>query len=658
MLGGCLCSLPIFSTPLQKQVVRKQILENEMMSQVEEMARQVVKSGFNAGDGYGEVWIRDFNTFIELAMEVNSDATIEEALNTFFMFQGPTGDIVDGYIPIHKADLQNTGGYKYRLSELEKNYAAHKNTVETDHETSLIQAVCKYIRKSGNYAYLQHKIGEYTVYQRMEKALEYLFTEKFDSTYGLITGATTVDWGDVQPEHIWGVEINEDTHYAIDIYDNAMVMIALSDFMKIKEDQPNSSWERRYKALKQNIRTHLWDEKQQKFIPHLYLGESPFPEDFDENQIYYHGGTAVAIQAGLLTNEEVEISNKKMLENVKKAHASTIGLTIYPTYPAQFFKNKSMYPYGYQNGGDWTWFGGRMIQGLIQHGFIKEAYSELQPMLRRVIENKGFNEWYTPAGEPMGSGTFKGEAGVLFQSIRELKEWALLDTLPMNTVDKATVFLTFGQSNSANHGATPFTPTQAVYNYYKGLIFPLSDPLIGATGEGGSAWSRMAEYWIQQEKSSSVLIVPIGFGGSAIHEWTPQGRWYSRLTTTLEQLKADKITPDYILWHQGETDNILGTDQETYISHFESIRDVIRSYGFNAPIYIALASYHPYMVAAHEGNSPVIRNAQKMLIKKYPDIYEGPDTDKFNQLYQRHDGVHFSEPGLELHAKAWLKKLK
>jgi hypothetical protein len=83
-----------------------------------------------------------------------------------------------------------------------------------------------------------------------------------------------------------------------------------------------------------------------------------------------------------------------------------------------------MYPYGYQNGGDWTWFGARMIMGLIDNGFIAEAYNELQPMLARVVENNGFYEWYTPAGEPMGSGTYRGEAGVLYKCNQMLREWA------------------------------------------------------------------------------------------------------------------------------------------------------------------------------------------------------------------------------------------
>lgn len=113
-----------------------------------------------------------------------------------------------------------------------------------------------------------------------------------------------------------------------------------------------------------------------------------------------------------------------MLACQKAAHAQTIGLTMYPTYPAGYFKSVGMYPYGYQNGGDWTWFGERMIQALIANGFVQEAYDEVYPMLQRVVENNGFYEWYTPAGEPKGSGTFRGEAGVLFVAIEMLRDWA------------------------------------------------------------------------------------------------------------------------------------------------------------------------------------------------------------------------------------------
>ena len=186
----------------------QQIADNEMMDSVDAMARQIIRQGFNAGDGYSEVWIRDYNTFIELSMEELPDSAIRHNLNVFWHFQGETGDIVDGFIPAEKAVVSDIG-YKYRYSKTMPQYAAHKNTVETDQEASLIQAIYQYVNKSGNNDYLNTEINGKKVIDRMEWALQYLLSEKFNSLYGLIIGATTADWGDVQPEHPWGVEIDK-----------------------------------------------------------------------------------------------------------------------------------------------------------------------------------------------------------------------------------------------------------------------------------------------------------------------------------------------------------------------------------------------------------------------------------------------------------------
>lgn len=409
-----------------KQVVDDkvpQIANDKRFDEVERLALDLVRKGFNAGEAYGEVWIRDYNTFIELSMEVMPDSLIRKNLNLFFAFQGEDGNIVDGFIPRIKVDLDNEGGYKYRYSVLAPEYVAHKNTVETDHETSLIQAVAKYIRKSGNHSYLQEKIGDLTVYERLTKAVEFLLDKKLNKEYGLLVGATTSDWGDVQPEHPWGVEIDKNTHYAIDIYDNAMFVLALNDLIELSDSSVDKRrWEKLRSELVKNIRQHLWDQKRRKFHPHIYLNGSPFPAGFDEEKIYYHGGTAIACLAGILSKEEVSYAYKQMVKNQHAAHAQTIGLTVYPTYPAGYFQNVSMYPYGYQNGGDWTWFGARMVHALVKFGLVEEACDALRPMIDRVIENQSFNEWYTPAGEPMGSGTFRGEAGVLYTAIEMIRD--------------------------------------------------------------------------------------------------------------------------------------------------------------------------------------------------------------------------------------------
>ena len=221
------------------------------------------------------------------------------------------------------------------------------------------------------------------------------------------------------------MELDENSHLAIDIYDNAFFIIALNHFIELT-DRPEAKerWAKVRDDIKVNTRKYLWDEAKQKFIPHIYLKDSPFPSDFDENSIYYHGGTAMAIEAGLLSKEEIAAANTTMVANVKASGAPTIGLTLYPPYPEGFFQNKGMYPYGYQNGGDWTWFGGRMIQQLILNGFVEEAYQEINPMINRVIKNNGFYEWYGMGNIPSGSGNFKGSAGVLAKAIHLLHDWA------------------------------------------------------------------------------------------------------------------------------------------------------------------------------------------------------------------------------------------
>jgi glycogen debranching enzyme len=404
--------------PVSRELAEK-IAKNEYFPQVKEKALAIMKTGFNAGDGYREVWIRDYNTFIELAAQVYDKEVLKENLLVFFRMQGEDGNIIDGFTPVKEIGAVE---YDFTRSELEPRYAGHKNTVETDQESSLVQAVYKYIRLTGDRAILEEPIGGKTVGQRLEWSMEFLMNQRFNEQYGLIIGATTADWGDVQPEHGWGVDLDNNTHPAIDIYDNAMFIIALSNMNELIPATA-TKWTPIRESISANTMKHLWDEKNQKFIPHIYLKGSPFPPGFDENRIYYFGGTAIAIEAGLLSKEQIKSSLKEMVNRVKQAGAASIGLTLYPPYPEGYFANKIMNPvYSYQNGGDWTWFGGRMIQELIRNGFIAEAYEQMQPMVKRVIDNDGFFEWYSVDNQPRGSGTFRGEAGVLYTAIRMFEE--------------------------------------------------------------------------------------------------------------------------------------------------------------------------------------------------------------------------------------------
>jgi hypothetical protein len=387
--------------------------------QVERMALEVLTQGFNAGDGYQQVWARDLNTFIRFSCRVLKPEVVREALVRFFYFQGFDGNMVDGYEQVDPGyEVDNYHVYaRYDMP----GYVFHKNTVETDQETSLIQAVYKYIVETGDSTILEEEVNGATVLVRMNRMLDFLMKHRYNEAYGLIWGATTVDWGDVQPRHPWGVKLDDQSVVSMDVYDNAMMLMAIDNFLEMC-DRPEweERWEKVYSGLRENTRKYLWDQERQKFRPHLYVNCREF-EGIDEEEIYIHGGTIVAMEAGLLSGEEIRSSLLRMRENVEAAGARSIGLTIYPAYPDGTFENRGMGAYQYQNGGDWTWFGARLIPVLVREGMVEEAARELAPFIGRVIENDGFYEWYTVEGEPRGSGVFKGSAGVLLEAIESVR---------------------------------------------------------------------------------------------------------------------------------------------------------------------------------------------------------------------------------------------
>lgn len=398
------------------------IRNDQSFHQVDSMARAVIGQGLNAGSGYSQIWARDMNTFIETACEITDPKVLREAILLFFALQQPNDEMIDGYVLKPDFTWNDTCPY---YSDAAPEHVGFKNTVETDQETSLIQIVGKYIRKTGDKSILQQDVAGRTVMNRMEGMVDYLLRERYNEEYGLLFGAMTADWGDVQPNDDFGCDFNELSSRAIDVYDNAMFIIALDYLKEMSDDEAaKTKWQNLRDKIAQNVRKHLWDDANKKFIPHIYLDPSPIPAGFDENKIHYHGGTTIAMEAGLLSKEEVGIVNAQMLENVRLSGMPSIGLTLYPTYPEGFFRGGMSKPYNYQNGGDWTWFGGRTIQQLIAHGYVQEAYDEIRPMIDRVIQNKGFFEWYGMGNVPSGSGHFKGSAGTLAKAIEMFREWA------------------------------------------------------------------------------------------------------------------------------------------------------------------------------------------------------------------------------------------
>ncbi len=211
------------------------------------------------------------------------------------------------------------------------------------------------------------------------------------------------------------------------------------------------------------------------------------------------------------------------------------------------------------------------------------------------------------------------------------------------------ILLTFGQSNSANFGETPYTATSNVLNFniHDGKCYASVDPLLGADGDGGSVWGRLGDQLVASGAFDRVLVIPFGIGGTALREWTTGGRLHPRVQYAAQQLQLAGIVPTHVLWHQGEDDVREGTSSSEYIEMFAALVKALRDYGINAPVFPAVAS-----ICFNLG-SDTIRTAQRALPEHIAGVHPGPDTDALSDMRDRFDYCHFSERGLQAHAQLW-----
>lgn len=211
------------------------------------------------------------------------------------------------------------------------------------------------------------------------------------------------------------------------------------------------------------------------------------------------------------------------------------------------------------------------------------------------------------------------------------------------------VLFAFGQSNSANFGAARYTATDNVLNFniHDGHCYSAQDPLLGADGDGGSVWGRVGDQLIASGAFDRVLVVPFGIGGTSMAEWTAGGRLHPRVEFAARQLARAGIAPTHVPWHQGENDARSGTPPDDYIRMFSDMVEALRGYGVEAPVFPAVAT-----LCDNLGNDD-LRAAQRALPERVAGVYPGPDTDTLSDMKDRFDYCHFSEQGLQAHAKLW-----
>jgi hypothetical protein len=361
--------------------------------------------GFAAGAGYPQIWLRDAATIIPASRFYYPEGFLASWIEEHLACQAADGALQDWIDAAGRSD---------------------KNTVETDQETSAVQAAYQVFLLRGVKArdWLLKPIAGEPAIDRLERALRYPFARRFSEKFGLLTGAHTADWGDVDPEDAdqQAIYVDEKTHWTADIYDQAMAFQACRELAvmlrSLGRRQRAVFWETTADDLKKRTDGRLWQKDKGFYRVHVHLKD--WPHAFAEDDMFAMGGNAQAIVSGLADRRQAENIIETALARQERFHVSTIGGSLLPPYPPGFFKHPQMdEAYEYQNGGQWDWFGGRLILGMFENGFARDGLAKLVEIIRKDLGNDGLYEWDARDGSGRGSDFYAGSAGSLARALYE-----------------------------------------------------------------------------------------------------------------------------------------------------------------------------------------------------------------------------------------------
>ena len=261
--------------------------------------------------------------------------------------------------------------------------------------------------------------------------------------------------------------------------------------------------------------------------------------------------------------------------------------------------------------------------------------------------------------------------------------------------------LIVGQSNIGNYGdhTDSYTPDSRVQRLdingnWEPAISP-AGPNRLATGynwnsgsaasipggvSGGNMDGRIGDELLQSGNYDKVYIVNISVGGADLKMWLsntepsyypsfysgiPRGednfpytdtKLYERLQFAVNKADKSGFKFTHVLLGIGESDATFPnfTSFEDYQGRFSQFRNDLRMLGVDAPIYISKTSYtiyDPWNGSITSTNSTTT-NAQQNIVDTYSDVYLGPNTDNYGDIY-RWDHLHFKTSGLNAIGNAW-----
>ncbi len=405
------------------EAMRENILYTLQLCETEFKGLEGPVHGLLPAREYGMIFIRDTSTMMPALQYFYSEEYLRTPIEEFLRRQyGPDTKSIDGDIPGGGAISAVIGPDGH----------IDKATAVSDEETHLIHAAYLYYRATGGADWLQKELRGEAIIARLNRALDWLYTQRFSNVHQLIKRGHTTDWGDIKFEpSLKPTDLDPLTdHWTCSVYDQALAYRALLELAEMNQvlgdEQRARELQERAQQLRLSTNDSLWSPQRGFYLIHLHVTplKHPFPE---EEMISI--ANALVVHVGLTDPAR----GQEIFSNLERARldagASKPGVSLYPPYPCGFFAHVQMAPGEYQNGGLWDWWGGVQITAEFESGCSSLALAHLRMVAqdwawhpRQIFEwqmpqtSEGWGaENYGSAAATMGEAIVRGLFGVIIE---------------------------------------------------------------------------------------------------------------------------------------------------------------------------------------------------------------------------------------------------
>lgn len=226
-----------------------------------------------------------------------------------------------------------------------------------------------------------------------------------------------------------------------------------------------------------------------------------------------------------------------------------------------------------------------------------------------------------------------------------------LKEVEVSITNDTGVYLTYGQSNSANHGQIGYDVNNEVYQFLDNQTYIYKDPSLGGTGTGGSVWGMVGDKLIDKGIHDKVIFSNNGWQGRSLEELI-NPPFLTYLIKSFHQMKNKYGRINAILFHQGEINHSDKLGHKEYYKDFEAFMQKLKEEDINVPVYLSRTS-----ICENSSDSTLIK-IQNKIIEDFDLVLKGPNTDLlYEKKYRLPDYCHFSLLGFEKFSDMWVESL-